>query len=83
MSDALLHTIRGCGAYSDRSIESNVRWCRWSPVLTGRRPTVPEFLAGKLHHEIRSELGNRVLEEALANVELLTSGGPGVAEPPF
>lgn len=57
----------------------------WDPGHDPNRTeaTVPEFLEGKLHHEIRSELGSRVLEEALANVELLTSGGPGVAEPPF
>ena len=44
--------------------------------------TVAEFLGGKLHQQIIDELGQRVLDEALANVDLLTSGGPGVAEPP-
>jgi hypothetical protein len=44
--------------------------------------TVPEFLAGKLHTEIVAELGQAVLDEALETVALLTTGGPGVAEPP-
>ena len=44
--------------------------------------TVPEFLEGRMHTEIGNELGVRVLEEAIETVERLTSGGPGVAEPP-
>ncbi len=44
--------------------------------------TVAEFLAGKMHYEIKQEMGHRILKEALATVERLTSGGPGVAEPP-
>ena len=48
----------------------------------GTIATVPEFLGGKLHTEIVRELGQTVLEEALDSVTLLTTGGPGVAEPP-
>lgn len=44
--------------------------------------TVAEFLGGKMHAEIRHELGDRMLQDALAAVEQLTSGGPGIAEPP-
>ncbi len=44
--------------------------------------TVTEFLGGKMHHEITQELGHRILAEALETVERLTTGGPGVAEPP-
>jgi hypothetical protein len=56
----------------------------WDPGHDPNRTvaTVPEFLGGKLHSEIETELGSRVLEEALAAVERLTSGGPGLAEPP-
>ncbi len=44
--------------------------------------TVTEFLGGKMYHEITQELGPRILAEALETVEHLTTGGPGVAEPP-
>ena len=56
----------------------------WDPGHDPNRSsaTVPEFLGGALLREIESELGTAVLEEALATVELLTTGGPGVAEPP-
>lgn len=56
----------------------------WDPGHDPNRTiaTVPEFLAGKLHTEIVRELGQTVLEEALDSVTLLTTGGPGVAEPP-
>lgn len=56
----------------------------WDPGHDPNRTTasVAEFLNGALHIEIERELGRGVLDEALATVELLTSGGPGVAEPP-
>ena len=56
----------------------------WDPGHDPNRTemTVPEFLGGKLHYEIGLEMGTRVLEEALETVAQLTSGGPGVAEPP-
>ena len=48
------------------------------------RTEVPahEFLAGALHDEIRTELGQAVHDETLESVQLLTPGGPGVAESP-
>ncbi|MDJ0954543.1 MAG: hypothetical protein QNJ81_12770 [Acidimicrobiia bacterium] len=56
----------------------------WDPGHDPNRTvaTVPEFLAGKLHSEIARELGRDVLDEALESVTTLTTGGPGVAEPP-
>ncbi len=56
----------------------------WDPGHDPNRSeaTVPEFLAGKLHDEIARELGQRVLDEAIESVTTLTTGGPGVAEPP-
>lgn len=56
----------------------------WDPGHDPNRTvmTVPEFLEGMMHAEITHELGARVLVEALETVALLTSGGPGVAEPP-
>lgn len=56
----------------------------WDPGHDPNRSeaTVPEFLAGKLHQEIIGELGETILAEALAAVEALTPGGPGLAEPP-
>jgi hypothetical protein len=56
----------------------------WDPGHDPNRTevTVTEFLNGSLHHEIEAELGRSVLEEALENVRLLTTGGPGIAEPP-
>ena len=56
----------------------------WDPGHDPNRmvATVPEFLDGKLHPEIVHELGQSVLEEALESVTVLTTGGPGVAEPP-
>ena len=56
----------------------------WDPGHDPNRTemTVPEFLGGKLHYEIGLEMGTRVLEEAPETVACLTSGGPGVAEPP-
>ena len=56
----------------------------WDPGHDPNRTeaTVPEFLGGKLHAEIVRELGQRVLDEALESVTTLTTGGPGVAEPP-
>ncbi len=56
----------------------------WDPGHDPNRSeaTVTEFLSGELHHEIERELGRRVLDEAIASVETLTTGGPGVAEPP-
>lgn len=56
----------------------------WDPGHDPNRTevSIPDFLAGVLHDEIESELGRLVLDEALATVELLTSGGPGTAEPP-
>ena len=44
--------------------------------------TIAAFLAGELHETISRELGPAVLAEALDTVELLTTGGPGVGEPP-
>jgi len=44
--------------------------------------SVPEFLGGALHDTVVRELGQAVLDEALETVELLTTGGPGIAEPP-
>jgi hypothetical protein len=44
--------------------------------------SVAQFLAGELHAEIERELGAVVLAEAMATVVELTTGGPGVAEPP-
>lgn len=44
--------------------------------------TVPEFLAGALHDDIRHAFGGEILDEVVATVERLTTGGPGVAEPP-
>jgi hypothetical protein len=44
--------------------------------------SISDFLGGGLHREIEKELGRSVLDEALATVDQLTSGGPGVAEPP-
>ena len=41
-----------------------------------------EFLAGELHGEIRYAFGERVLNEVVETVARLTSGGPGIAEPP-
>lgn len=56
----------------------------WDPGHDPNRSeaTVTDFLNGRLHREIEQELGREVLEEALATVELLTTGGPGIAEPP-
>jgi hypothetical protein len=56
----------------------------WDPGHNPNRSeaTVPEFLAGKLHGDIERELGRGVLEEAIEVVDALTTGGPGVAEPP-
>jgi hypothetical protein len=56
----------------------------WDPGHDPNRTevTIDRFLKGELHDEITRELGSRVLEEALETVECLTSGGPGVAEPP-
>ena len=56
----------------------------WDPGHDPNRSeaSVPEFLDGKLHSVIERELGRQVLDEAIASVELLTTGGPGVAEPP-
>ena len=56
----------------------------WDPGHDPNRTEVPahEFVAGALHQEIKAELGQAVLDEALATVERLTSGGPGIAEPP-
>ena len=56
----------------------------WDPGHDPNRTevTVPDFLDGKLHREIETEMGRRVLDEAIESVELLTTGGPGVAEPP-
>ncbi len=56
----------------------------WDPGHDPNRTemTVTEFLGGKMHHEITKELGHRILAEALETVERLTTGGPGVAEPP-
>ena len=56
----------------------------WDHGHDPNRTEVPahEFLAGALHDEIRNELGQAVLDEALESVEQLTSGGSGVAEPP-
>ncbi len=56
----------------------------WDPGHDPNRSeaTVTEFLAGKLHAEIERELGQGVLEEAIDVVARLTTGGPGVAEPP-
>lgn len=56
----------------------------WDPGHDPNRSeaTVADFLDGALHREIERELGRDVLEEAMATVELLTTGGPGVAEPP-
>ncbi len=44
--------------------------------------TIHAFLGGELHDTIVKELGPAVLAEALETVDRLTSGGPGVAEPP-
>jgi hypothetical protein len=44
--------------------------------------SVSEFLAGALHDTIIREMGRSVLDEALDTVDRLTTGGPGVAEPP-
>lgn len=56
----------------------------WDPGHDPNRSeaTVADFLGGSLHEEIRRELGESVLNEALATVDMLTTGGPGVAEPP-
>lgn len=56
----------------------------WDPGHDPNRTvmTVPEFLGGAMHGTIARELGQAVLEEALETVALLTTGGPGVAEPP-
>ncbi len=56
----------------------------WDPGHDPNRTeaSVPDFLAGKLHSEIERELGRSVLEEALETVAMLTTGGPGIAEPP-
>jgi len=56
----------------------------WDPGHDPNRSeaTVPEFLGGKLHDDIDRELGRRVLDEAIEVVEQLTTGGPGVGEPP-
>ncbi len=56
----------------------------WDPGHDPNRTeaSVPDFLAGKLHAEIERELGRSVLEEALETVAMLTTGGPGIAEPP-
>lgn len=44
--------------------------------------TVPEFLAGAIHAELREACGDRVLGDIIDTVTSLTSGGPAVAEPP-
>jgi len=56
----------------------------WDPGHDPNRvvATVAEFLTGALHRDIERELGRVVLEEVIATVTRLTSGGPGVAEPP-
>lgn len=56
----------------------------WDPGHDPNRTevSIAEFFAGALHAEIETELGRHVLDEALTTVEMLTSGGPGVAEPP-
>lgn len=56
----------------------------WDPGHDPNRTevSIADFLNGALHREIEKELGNSVPEEAVGTVELLTSGGPGVAEPP-
>lgn len=56
----------------------------WDPGHDPNRTeaTIDRFLNGELHDTITRELGSKVLEEALETVERLTSGGPGVAEPP-
>lgn len=56
----------------------------WDPGHDPNRTvvSVPDFLSGALHHEIETELGRRVLDEAIETVSTLTTGGPGVAEPP-
>lgn len=56
----------------------------WDPGHDPNRTevSISDFLSGALHGEIRRELGEAVLTEALEAVDQLTSGGPGVAEPP-
>ena len=56
----------------------------WDPGHDPNRTeaSIAEFFDGALHAEIEKELGRVVLDEALATVEMLTSGGPGLAEPP-
>jgi len=56
----------------------------WDPGHDPNRAvaTAAEFLAGALHLDIERELGRAVLDEVIATVTRLTSGGPGVAEPP-
>lgn len=44
--------------------------------------TVPEFLDGALHDDIRHYYGQQVLAEVIEVVDSLTTGGPGVAIPP-
>lgn len=44
--------------------------------------SIVDFVSGSLHAEIELELGRAVLDEALASVDQLTTGGPGIAEPP-
>ena len=43
--------------------------------------SVPEFLAGALHDELRVAFGQEFLDEIVKTVDRLTTGGPGVAEP--